>query len=207
MNATAAIAAGIPDAFWRDPVERAKHDPVAFGQLYDRYAGQIYRFVRARVQDDSLAEDLTEEVFINALRHIKGYRDQGRPFSCWLYRIAANAIASHYRNQRSAVSLDDELMLPAVTPDPVDEVVRRDHVRAVWLAVDRLPTQQRAAMILKFSDDLTMDDVGAMLGKSPAAAKLLIYRAVQRLRKELASERLVDVAPRALALAPDFSAS
>lgn len=192
MNATVPVAAGIPDAFWRDPVERAKHDPVAFGHLYDRYAGQIYRFVRARVHEDSLAEDLTEEVFINALRHIKGYRDQGRPFSCWLYRIAANAIATHYRNQRSAVSLENELILPAVTPDPIDQVVRRDEVRAVWRAVDRLPPQQRAAMILKFSDDLTMDDVGGLLGKSPAAAKLLIYRAVQRLRKELTSETNAD---------------
>jgi len=55
-------------------------------------------------------------------------------------------------------------------------------------AIDRLPRQQRAAMILKFSDDLTMEDVGAVLGKSSAAAKLLIYRAVQRLRAELVME-------------------
>jgi RNA polymerase sigma-70 factor (ECF subfamily) len=186
MNTTPASLAGVPDAFWRDPVERAKTDPAAFGQLYDRYAGQIYRFVRARVHDDGLAEDLTAEVFLNALRHIKRYCDQGRPFSCWLYRIAANAIASHYRNQRSALSLDDDLSLPSIVPDPMDEVVRRDRIRAVWQAVDRLPRQQRAAMILKFSDDLTMEDVGAVLGKSPAAAKLLVYRAVQRLRSELA---------------------
>jgi RNA polymerase sigma-70 factor, ECF subfamily len=186
MNTTAASLAGVPDAFWRDPVERAKTEPAAFGQLYDRYAGQIYRFVRARVHDDGLAEDLTAEVFLNALRHIKGYRDQGRPFSCWLYRIAANAIASHYRNQRVALSLDDELNLPSLVPDPMDEVVRRDRMRDIWRAVDRLPPQQRAAMILKFSDDLTLEDVGAVLGKSSAAAKLLIYRAVQRLRSELA---------------------
>src|SRR2546425_1266420 len=82
--------AGIPDAFWRDPVERAKSDPAAFGELYDRYAGQIYRFVRARIRDDGLAEDIT------------------------------------------------------------------------------------------------MEEIGAVLGKSPAAAKLLIYRAMQRLRRDLA---------------------
>lgn len=201
MRLSAAPVAGIPDAFWRDPVERAKTDPVAFGQLYDRYAGQIHRFIRARVHDDALAEDLTEEVFVNALRHIKGYRDQGRPFSCWLYRIAVNAIASHYRNHRSVVSLDDALILPAAAPDPIDEVVQRDRVRAVWRAVDALPPQQRAAMILKFSDDLTMEDIGAALGKSAAAAKLLVYRAVQRLRQELAPEASRVPAPRALALA------
>jgi RNA polymerase sigma-70 factor (ECF subfamily) len=179
-------AAGIPDAFWRDPVERAKSDPAAFGELYDRYAGQIYRFVRARIRDDSLAEDITAEVFLSALRHIKGYRDQGRPFSCWLYRIAANAIASHYRSQRSPLSLDDQLGLVSPLPDPLDEVVDRERLRTIWQAVDALPAQQRAAMILKFSEDMTMEEIGAVLGKSPAAAKLLIYRAMQRLRRELA---------------------
>src|SRR5437660_6890091 len=180
--------AGIPDAFWRDPVERAKSDPAAFGELYDRYAAQIYRFVRARIRDDGLAEDITAEVFLNALRHIKGYKDQGRPFSCWLYRIAVNAVASHYRSKRTPLSLDEQLDLAAPLIDPLDEVVARERLRAVWQAVDRLPAQQRAAMILKFSDDLTMEDIGAVLGKSSAAAKLLIYRAVQRLRGELAAD-------------------
>src|SRR5437868_12182876 len=101
-------AAGIPDAFWRDPVERAKSDPAAFGELYDRYAAQIYRFIRARIRDESAAEDITAEVFLSALRHIKSYRDQGRPFSCWPYRIGINAIASHTCCQRSVLSFDDQ---------------------------------------------------------------------------------------------------
>jgi RNA polymerase sigma-70 factor (ECF subfamily) len=185
MSTVAAVVTGIPDAFWREPVERAKTDPAAFGQLYDRYAGQIYRFVRARVHDDCEAEDITEEVFLSALRHIKGYRDQGRPFSCWLYRIAINAVASHYRGRRAQLSLDDELDVAAPTGDPIDSVVQGDRLRTVWQAVDRLPRQQRAAMILKFSQDMTMEEVGAVLGKSAAAAKLLVYRAVQRLRIEL----------------------
>ena len=180
--------AGIPDAFWRDPVERAKTDPAAFGELYDRYSARIYRFVRSRIHDDGLAEDVTADVFMSALRGIRNYQDQGRPFSRWLYRIAANAVASHYRNRRPQLSLDDAIALPALEMDPADEVIARDRVRAVWQAIDRLPRQQRAAMILKFSDDLTMEDIGAVLGKSPAAAKLLIYRAVQRLRLELARD-------------------
>jgi RNA polymerase sigma-70 factor, ECF subfamily len=187
MRATTAAVTGIPEAFWRDPIERAKTDPAAFGQLYDRYAGQIYRFVRARVHDDGEAEDITAEVFLSALRHIKSYQDQGRPFSCWLYRIAANAIASHYRSRRTEVSLDEELALCGAMADPVDVVVQRDRVRSIWGAVDRLPPQQRAAMVLKFAEDLSMEEVGALLGKSPAAAKLLIYRAVQRLRRQLGS--------------------
>ena len=65
-------------------------------------------------------------------------------------------------------------------------MVDRERLRTIWQAVDALPTQQRAAMILKFSEDMTMEEIGGVLGKSPAAAKLLVYRAMQRLRRELA---------------------
>jgi RNA polymerase sigma-70 factor (ECF subfamily) len=186
MRAVADRSTGVPEAFWRDPIERAKTDPAAFGQLYDRYASQIYRFIRARVSDDGHAEDITAEVFLSALRHIKAYRDEGRPFSCWLYRIAVNAIASHYRSRRDHRSLDDGSEICSVSADPIDVVLQRDRLRSIWQAVDLLPSQQRTAMVLKFADDLSMEEIGALLGKSPAAAKLLIYRAVQRLRRQLA---------------------
>ena len=62
--------AGIPEAFWRDPVERAKTDPAAFGELYDRYSARIYRFVRSRIHDDGLAEDVTADVFMSALTSV-----------------------------------------------------------------------------------------------------------------------------------------
>src|SRR5207245_7888372 len=75
------------------PVERAKRDPAAFGDLYDRYCGLIYRYVYSRVHERALAEDITEDVFFKALRHIHQYRNMGRPFSAWLYQIANRAVA------------------------------------------------------------------------------------------------------------------
>ena len=98
------------------------------------------------------------------------------------------------RRQRSPLSLDEQLELVSPLLDPLDEVVGRERIRTVWQAVDRLPAQQRAAMILKFSEDLTMEEVGSVLGKSPAAAKLLIYRAVQRLRRDLAAAAVAELA-------------
>jgi RNA polymerase sigma factor (sigma-70 family) len=67
----------------------------------------------------------------------------------------------------------------------LDEVIRRERSRRVWQAIDRLPSQQRTAMTLKFSEDKTLEEIGKVMGKSSAAVKLLVYRAVKRLRKEL----------------------
>src|SRR5437762_1425707 len=84
----------MPDFEERELVERAKEDPDAFGALYDRYFPQIYRFAYSRVRDQSLAEDVTSEVFFKALRNIKRYTYSGHPFSSWLYQITLNAIRS-----------------------------------------------------------------------------------------------------------------
>jgi RNA polymerase sigma-70 factor, ECF subfamily len=168
-----------------ETVEQAKHDPAAFGVLYDRYFERIYRFVYSRVRERCLAEDITEEVFLSALKNIAKYRFTGACFSAWLYKIACNATVSHYRRTKSEVALESASYLADRTDGVLEEVVRRDRSRRIWEAIDRLPAKQREAMGLKFSADLSHDDVARMMGKSPAAVKLLIYRAVQRLRCEL----------------------
>lgn len=168
-----------------DPVERAKRDPAAFGDLYDRYCGLIYRYIYSRVHDRTLAEDVTEDVFFKALKNIHQYRNMGRPFSSWLYQIATRAVADHYRADRGEVDLEEAQELPTRDSSVLDEVIRRERSRRVWQAIDRLPCQQRTAMVLKFSEDKTLEEIGQVMGKSSAAVKLLVYRAVQRLRREL----------------------
>jgi RNA polymerase sigma-70 factor, ECF subfamily len=165
-------------------VERAKSDAEAFGSLYDGHVDGIYRFVRARVGNAAVAEDVTAEVFLKALRGISQYRDTGRPFSCWLYRIACNAVADYFRHEPLSRELSEEL------PDTATQVealaIHRLEVQDVWRLVERLPRQQRVAMTLRFRDDRRALEASEMMGKSEAAVKLLIYRAVRSLRSELA---------------------
>jgi RNA polymerase sigma-70 factor (ECF subfamily) len=164
-------------------VERAKSDADAFGLLYDRHVDGIYRFVRARLGNAAAAEDVTAEVFLNALRGISGYRDTGRPFSCWLYRIAANAVADHFRHEPVSQELSEQV------PDAATQVeataLRHLAVEDIWRVVERLPPQQRVAMTLRFRDDRSARESAKVMGKSEAAVKLLIYRAVGRLRSEV----------------------
>src|ERR1700680_6504 len=90
-------------------VELAKSEADAFGLLYDRHVDGIYRFVRARLGNGAAAEDVTAEGSLNALRGIGRYRDRGRPFACWLYRIAANAVADHFRHTPASEQLPEGL--------------------------------------------------------------------------------------------------
>ena len=179
----------MPDGFEeRELVERAKQDPEAFGALYDRYFPQIYRFAYSRVRDQSLAEDVTSEVFFKALRNIKRYTYAGHPFSSWLYQITLNAVADHYRGQHGEVELEEGADLPSTAPSVVDEVVRRDRSRRIWSAIDQLPRHQRTAMVLKFGEDKKIEEIAQIMGKSAGAVKLLLHRGVERLRRDLPPE-------------------
>src|SRR5205823_9826304 len=90
----------------------------------------------------------------------------------WLYQITLNAVADHYRGAAGKeVELEEGASLPSTEPTVVDEVVRRDRSRRVWSAIDQLPKQQRAAMVLKFGEDRKIEEIAQILGKSSGDRK------------------------------------
>ncbi len=165
-------------------IESAKRDPREFGALYDRHFQQIYRFVYSRVREQTAAEDVTSEVFIKALRAMPRYQDTGRPFAAWLYQIAVNAIADRYRTLKPSHPLEDFHDLSVGGPAIEEQAAQRDEIRRIWQIVEDLPVQQRTALVLKFQEDMKIEDIAVAMGKTPGAVKLLIHRGVSRLRDE-----------------------
>ena len=168
---------------------RAKEDPSAFGELYELHFQRMYRFVYSRVQDRAVAEDVTSEVFMKALRSIGRYQDTGRPFSAWLYQIAVNAVADRYRSQRPTDDIDEQYQL-SDGASLEETAARRDEIRRIWRLIEDLPDQQRTALILKFQEDMKIEDIAVAMGKSPGAVKLLVHRGVTRLRQQAAANDL-----------------
>ena len=172
-----------------DLVERAKKDPAAFGELYDRHFHQIYRFVYSRVREQATAEDVTSEVFVKALRGIGRYQDTGRPFSAWLYQIAVNAVNDRYRSARPVEDIDEQIGLASGGPAFEELALRHEEVRRIWAVVEKLPASQRTAMVLKFQEDMKIDDIAAVMRKSPGAVKLLLHRGVGKVRESMEGAR------------------
>ena len=164
-------------------VERAKSDAGAFGALYDRYVDDVYSFVCARLHNGPAAEDVTAEVFVSALRAMPRYRNEGRPFRCWLFRIAANGVASYYRRAQVYAEVSEELADQTASVETT--VLRNLELAGLWKLIQQLPPQQQQAMRLRFHEDRSARDAARIMHKSEAAVKLLIYRAVGRLRSEL----------------------
>src|SRR5690242_16859911 len=129
---------------------------------------------------------------MKALKAIPRYQDTGRPFAAWLYQIAVNAIADRYRSARPAQSIDDFHDLSVGGPAIEEQAAQRDEIRRIWSIVEQLPGQQRTALVLKFQEDMKIEDIAVAMGKTPGAVKLLIHRGVTRLREEAGALRPME---------------
>lgn len=156
-------------------------DSRAFLLLYDRYYRSVYQFCYGRLGTVEAAEDATQDVFLQALRGLHGYRGDG--FAAWLFRIAQHVVADIYRWRRRhpTESLDgvDRFVDGAQTPEEI--AVRRAEHAAVRASLDALPGEQRLAIELAVAD-LPDAQIAMMLAKTPDAVKMLRYRGMKRLR-------------------------
>ncbi len=170
-------------------VERAKTDPEAFGELYERYVDRIYNYIYFRVGDHHDAEDLTARTFFRALDHIDQYEDRGVPFSAWLYRIAHNLVANWHRDRsrRRLVSLDGLIRLAEPGSAPEHEIERREEHESLRAAIRRLPADRQQLLILKFGERLSNAEIGRIMGKTEGAIKSLYHRTLIALRDDLQS--------------------
>jgi RNA polymerase sigma-70 factor, ECF subfamily len=167
-------------------VERArKGDVAAFADLYRRHFDPIYRYLRARLVDEADAEDLAETVFLQAFRSLDRYRERGHPFSAYLYRIARNALADHYRKAGREVSLDhaENLAAPGASPD--DHLARQEEIAAMRHALATLSPDHQEVIRLRILLDLSTEITAQWMGRSEGAVRVLLFRALSALRREM----------------------
>ena len=175
----------------RDPdladVRAAQADPAAFDQLYRRYVDRVYSYAFYQLGDHHEAEDVTERTFLSALAAIGRYRDDGSTFRAWLFRIAHNAIANAHRSRARRRTEPIESIAEPHAPgaDPAAVVAGADRSRAVREALARIPTERRQVIVLRFVDGLSSREIGAVLDRSPGAARVLLHRALADLAAEL----------------------
>ena len=166
-------------------VVAAQADRRAFGALYARYVDAVYRYCYYRLGNREAAEDAISSVFTRALAALPRYRNES--FRPWLFTIAHNVVIDAVRRSRPARPLADARDVWAKGGDPEEMVVAELETDGLQALLDRLPADQRQVMELPLSG-LTSPEVGRVLGRSPAAIRSLQFRAVQRLRAQLAPD-------------------
>ena len=179
-------------------VARARADPAAFGELYDFYLPRIYGYVARRVEDRSMAEDLTATTFERALGAVRGdFRNAS--FGGFLYRVAANAVVDHVRRERRTIPLgvrardfdtdggraDAEAISDESAARAFASAVDRDLLRRALVS---MPEVHRRVILLKYFDGLDLDELCAALGCSRPTFAVKLHRALRALRAAVGQE-------------------
>jgi RNA polymerase sigma-70 factor (ECF subfamily) len=163
-------------------VQAAQSDPAKFDALYELHFERVYCFIARRVRDRATAEDVTSEVFHKALANLPSYEWRGVPFSAWLFRIAANAIADQFKRasrERPAAN-DSRSADEHADPSSTNLEAIDDHARLFRL-VDQLPVVQQRVIRERFVEQRTIREIAARLKKTQGAVKQLQFRALQTL--------------------------
>jgi RNA polymerase sigma-70 factor (ECF subfamily) len=168
-------------------IEAAQKDPARFAELYESNFDRVYAYVVRRLGDRNEAEDLTSEVFHQALAGLPRFEWRGVPFAAWLFKIASNAIIDRSKRAMKEREVPAILDLPSeVRPQEIeDEIEQRARL---FQLVDRLPVDQRRVIGMRFAEEKSIREIAHEIGRSEGAVKQLQFRALQNLRAQLSDE-------------------
>ncbi|MBZ9569691.1 RNA polymerase sigma factor [Patescibacteria group bacterium] len=172
-------------------IEKAKKDPEAFGKIFDENYPKIFGYILKRVANLEIAQDVTSETFLKALKNLWKFRWRNIPFSAWLYRIANNEIANFFRKRKyKSVSLE-KIPEPIAVSNPSIEIIEaQEKLKAHkdFLALQekilRLPLKYQEVISLRFFEKKKIREIAEILGKKEGTIKSLLRRGLEKLREK-----------------------
>lgn len=168
----------IPDA--RLVVQALAGSQPAFREIVRRYERPVFNLISRIVRNPSVAEDVTQDAFLKVFRHLAAF-DTGRKFSSWIFRIAHNSALDALRRTRDDAVLDGPHEHPVVVPTP-DPVEAADLAQALEAALDGLRPELRAALVLRYQEECSYEEIADVMGIPEGTAKTFVHRA----RKQMA---------------------
>jgi RNA polymerase sigma-70 factor (ECF subfamily) len=164
-----------------------------FTPLVQEHQKRIYRVLLGMVRDADAAETLTQECFLKAFRKRATFRGEGS-VGVWLLKIAVNLARDHRRNRlrefwerlmsSSAEVAELEQSMPDPQASPERVILGREEVEGVWAAVEKLPAQQRAVFVLRFVEEMSLEEIAQATSLKMGTVKAHLFRAVHAVRQQ-----------------------
>ncbi|HBO34053.1 MAG TPA: hypothetical protein DD636_04850 [Anaerolineaceae bacterium] len=155
-------------------------DESAFAEIYSRYSLRIYRYVYNRVGDMAGAEDLTSQVFLDALEHIDNYRPNGS-FAAWLFTIARRRSVDYFRHSHPNQSLEDDQV--SINPDVLEQIIKKEERTRLIKIIQSLDNDDQELLRLRYAAGLSFLDIAAVLNRTPASVKMAFYRLIEKIKQ------------------------
>jgi RNA polymerase sigma-70 factor (ECF subfamily) len=160
-------------------------DSQAIGAIYDQYFPEVYRYVRYRIGDENVAEDIASDVFVRLMEASQKKQGPQTNLRAWLIATASNAVNDHYRRSyRRPVEALSEAM-PDGGPSVHSEVDARENQRLVQQAITQLTGEQQHVLALRFGQGYSIEETAVFLNKNINAVKALQFRALASLQRQI----------------------
>lgn len=171
-------------------IEQAKKSPDAFAKLYDEYYSRIFGYVLKRVAQVDIAQDITSETFLKALKGLWSFRWKNVSFVFWLYRIASNEIANYFRKQKHSSfenvpeqASDEDVLADAI--DAQKEIKRHQDFLKLQKAIKQVSFKEQEVITLRFFEKKKIKEIAKILGKREGTVKSLLHRGLKKLRDKI----------------------
>ncbi len=194
-NNTGATAIGAQQRTRRSPPAVPRHNGrqlSEFTELYDQYFPKVFAYVYGRVQHKEAALDIVSDVFEKAYVKMHGLRS-AEAFSSWLFTIARNEVASHWRKEKPAAKALQETAwhneLNQQPPGPEDTLLHRERISHLASLLRQLPPREREIISLKFDAELTNREIADILKTSEVNVRVTIFRALRKLRARMEQQQ------------------
>ena len=162
-----------------------KLDSQTIGAVYDQFFSEVYRYVRYRINDDTIAEDIASDVFVRLLEAAQKKQGPQSSLKGWLIATASHAVNDHLRRhyRRPVEALSDSM--PDQAASVHSEVDAREQYRMVRSAYDQLTSEQQHVLALRFGQGYSIEETAVHLNKNINAVKALQFRALASLQRQI----------------------
>lgn len=157
---------------------------LCFSLLYNRYSTKIFSKCISLLKNEALAQDATQEIFMKVFLNLSRFKEQSK-FSTWVYSITYNYCIDYLRRKKkiSALFSDELENAPDIIDEVPDEELLQMEVKKLKVVLDEIPEGDKAILLMKYQDDMSIKDISQVLEKSESAVKMKIKRAKAKAQK------------------------
>lgn len=160
-------------------------EPHTIGAIYDRYFPEVYRFVRYRLNDEHLAEDIASDVFVRLLEAVQAARGPQTNLKAWLLATASHIVTDHLRKSYRRPESELPETMPDGTPDLSQNYEKLEHERRLKNAMATLTDEQQYVVTLRFNQGYSLEETACLMEKNVNSVKQLQFRALAALNRAL----------------------
>lgn len=163
-------------------LQSAQNDLNYFAPIYSRYSKRIYAYCLSRLHQEADAQDITSQVFVQAMLNIERFR--GGSVRAWLFSIAHNLMIDYFRKNRRVVDLDTQEIYEWDT-EPIERIIRSENEALLRELIHRLPSDKQNMLLLRFVGGLSASEIGEIVEKNETAVRVEIHRILKALRRQV----------------------